>query len=99
MAEASGVRQHTCPWQALLDPFVQAVIRAHTWREKGCLDREVTPAAVVWGVEIFAGALNEVIAHDRRLADEERKRRDAARDGQTWGPSGARRPAMDRRRR
>lgn len=97
MAEASGLRQSTCPWWALRDPYVQAVLRAHRWWVKGAVIWSDLPLAVAHGIEVFDGALNAVISHDQRAELEEQRRRSAEQSGQSWGPPGATRPRHRRR--
>lgn len=76
MRGATGIRQTTCPWQSLRDPFVIAVLRAYRWfKAEQLLDRYPRcPEALMRGLEAYDGALNAVQAHDMRA---ERKRIDA----------------------
>jgi hypothetical protein len=89
------VRLNGCPWRALSDPFVIAVTRSHRWFEKGELALkwgDDPPAALMAGIEVYAGALNAVQAHDDQKRaerrEQERKEREAQRAPD--GPRGSR---------
>lgn len=80
MEKASGLRQATCPWQALRDPFVCAVLDAYRWRDRlpmlyGSHDM---PEAVRRGLDVYEAALNAVLAHDRRVELERQRAETAA---------------------
>ena len=85
MEEASGLRQATCPWWAMRDPYVQRVVEAHGWREKGALDSlwpSPIPAALKTGIDVFGAALARVRTHDLEKEREERERQDRQRRAQ-----------------
>ncbi len=77
MHEATGTRQHACPWQALRDPFVRSVLAAHRHWIKGELASRMgrVPEALMQGLEIFDAALNAVQVTDLRAEREEREER------------------------
>lgn len=66
MADASGFRQTTCPWRALHEGFVAAVLEAHRWWVKGALSLDTIPEALRRGINVYDGALNSVQVHDLR---------------------------------
>ena len=76
--EITGVRQTTCPWQAMRDPFVGAVLDAH-YRAKGGSIVAANPGlsrVLFEGVEIYERALQAVTAHDMRVEAEKRENED-----------------------
>lgn len=72
--DATGERPIGCPWAALRDPWVGAVIRAHRHWKTGALSIDTQPASVVFGIETFDAALNAVQVHDIREDREEQQR-------------------------
>lgn len=74
----TGVRLSECPWRALRDPFVSAVVKAHRSFTKGAGTRlgPWSPAALVLGVECFDAAINAIEVADMKAdrAEAERKR-------------------------
>ncbi len=71
------MRPTSCPWQALRDPFVAAVMRAHDWYRERQLEARYggrIPEALARGVELYAIALSIVRAEETRLDREERER-------------------------
>lgn len=98
MEEATKLRQVTCPWQAMRDPFTIAVIEAHRWWKEHQLEARyggAIPEAIRRGVDVYESALNAVLAHDREI---EAKRREAE-AAERAGPTGPQRPFPPRRRR
>lgn len=89
-ASITGARWATCPWQAMLDPFVGAVVNAHRWRKSGELTARwpEVPHALASGIEIYDAALQSVIAHDMREAAKEQERKAT----KPSAPGGFRRP-------
>lgn len=81
MESATKVRQDTCPWQALRDPFTQAVMAAHRWYLSNQLSTRYPrlPEALARGIEVYDSALNLVRSHDlkaeRDKSQAEAKRR------------------------
>lgn len=74
---ATGSRPVGCPWWSLRDPFVAETVRAYGWREAGQLEVKYplgVPARIVWGVEVYASALNSVRVFDIREREAERQR-------------------------
>ena len=81
--EVTGLRQTTCPWQAMRDPYVVAVLRAHH-RAKGGSVVAANPdmSRVLFdGVEVYDRALLAVVSHDRRIDEEKREAADAKPQG------------------
>lgn len=82
-AEVTGLRLTTCPWQALRDPYVAAVLRAHH-RSKGGSVVASNPdmSRILFdGVEVYDRALLAVISHDRRIDEEKREAESAKPQG------------------
>src|SRR5690606_23945629 len=55
MEKATRLRQTTCPWQALRDPFTIEVLRAHRWwkeRQLEAMYAGAVPEAVRRGVDV-----------------------------------------------
>lgn len=79
------MRPTTCPWQAMRDPFVDAVLRERRWWDRGEPSdrRGALPRALVDGIEEYEVALTAVLVHDARIEREqaeknrERERRPA----------------------
>lgn len=95
MEEATGFRQTTCPWRAMRDPFVMAVLQAHKDWKLGSLASSwpEVPYALRCGIHDYDNALNAVRVYDFRA---EQKKRDAERPGPArWEPG---RPPLRRRR-
>lgn len=76
LADVTGVRQSTCPWQSMRDPFVGHVMREHRWWAKGAptAARAQMPRALVDGLETYDGALAMTLAHDARVERERLER-------------------------
>ena len=101
MEEATRLRQTTCPWQAMRDPFVIAVLDAHRWWKERQLEAMYAgqiPESIRRGVNVYESAMNAVLAHDREI---DRKRRDAeaAERASVPGVASFARPSLMRRRR
>lgn len=69
--KACGERLVTCPWRALLDPFVARVMESHRWWKERQLaakwgGEDRIPAVIVRGIEVYDAALNRVRAYDIR---------------------------------
>lgn len=77
LEKVTGVRQMTCPWQALRDPFVIAVLHGHRlFKERQLFDRMPRcPEALMRGIEVYDGALNAVQNHDLRIQQEQAEQR------------------------
>ena len=97
--QAGGTRPHGCPWSALADPYVQAVIGAYRWNEKGTLAQRWgidPPHALMLGIETVGRAMTAIENHDlQKKRDEDRAKRDAP--NPQASPRG-RRPALPRHR-
>lgn len=92
--KATGERWHTCPWQALADPFVGQVFRAYPHWKRGELgllyggDAHV-PAVLIDGCATYDAALNRVQMHDLEADRRRREQEDADRE-RTGDPFGGR---------
>lgn len=101
MAEVTGLRQETCPWWALRDPYVQRVVAAHRWWKVGELSTRWPdpPFALLRGIEIYDAALSAVM-NDEMERSREENAPDAPRPGGASAVpkrSGRRRPPPARR--
>jgi hypothetical protein len=84
ISKATGSRWHTCPWQALADPFVGAVFRAHPHWSKGQIGALYggegnVPAVLLEGLALYDGALKRVQSHDMEAERKRREQEDEAR--------------------
>lgn len=83
MREATGLRQTTCPWRALRDPFVVTVLNARRWKRDGELQTRFggrpIPVALRDGLDVLESALNAVEVTDSRADAAERKAEDERR--------------------
>lgn len=98
MEKATRLRQTTCPWQALRDPFTVAVLQAHRWwkeRQLEAMYAGAVPEAIRRGIDVYEGALNAVLSHDREV---ERKRREAEAADRADGPGFGRSSLLRKRR-
>jgi len=82
--EMTGARQTTCPWQAMRDPFVVAVLDEHRLMSMSKGVASVAhlgelPRPIVDGLRTYDAILNLVLAHDIRAEAEERDRKAKAR--------------------
>lgn len=84
MESTSGLRQTTCPWASLRDPFVGRVLSAHSWYRDQQLASRLggrIPEALARGVEVYDAALAIVRAHamrEKRAEREEERARGGA---------------------
>lgn len=86
MERVTGVRQVTCPWQAMCDPFAKAVIQAHKWWRRGQLEANhggEIPEAIRRGLDVYDSAQRAVISHDER-AEAARRAAEQASGGDAW---------------
>jgi len=95
----TGVRLMTCPWQAMRDPFVIAVLNEHRrWnKNRPSAPHGELPRALVEGIELYDAILQRVDNHDRQREQEERDRKN--RTGRVPGSFSARPRRPSRRRR
>jgi hypothetical protein len=81
-----GRRVGMCPWASVRDPFVQHVMSAWAWWQKGQLEAKYggdPPEAIVRGVSIFDSAINRIKSHDTRDDAEKRRREIESRKAET----------------
>lgn len=74
----AGARPYSCPWRAYFDPLVIEAMRIASFIESGNLAafrNEDMPAVLDDAVSAYWAALQSVIAEERRIADEEAKRK------------------------
>lgn len=73
--EVTGLATEGCPWQAMRDPFVGAVVDAHRWIAKGVALETLyplgVPYALIHGLREYELALDAVLACDQRRAHED----------------------------
>lgn len=68
----------TCPWRAFYDPLVKEVISVYWAKEGGNLGAVIgqdAPGILVDAIGVFVRALEMTKGEDRKIAEEERKRR------------------------
>ena len=84
LGEVTGVRGYTCPWQAMRDPFVAAVVSLHADLKRGLsLDPKQLPRALLDGLRVYDATLNRVQTHDWERERQEREAEAEAKRGAT----------------